>query len=214
LARERTNSAHIAHELRTPLTEIIGQLEALRSHDDASRLAISEIKTELLRFADVIEAILVLSEPTSKTPSSTIINVADIVRDVAPTTANVDAPDEALALGDERLIRLAVQNLVQNAQRYADGARDLRVSNDDDRVRVTVSDRGPGLDLSARERMFERYWRGAADIEGRGIGLALVRAVAERHDGSARADQRDDGPGLAVSFTVGKIIEWRTSQES
>jgi two-component system sensor histidine kinase TctE len=48
-----------------------------------------------------------------------------------------------------------------------------------------------------------------ADGEGRGLGLALVRAVAERHDGAARADEGDGGRGLHVSLTLGRLLEWR-----
>src|SRR6202034_897480 len=106
-----------------------------------------------------------------------IVNLADLAREIAPVGVVVDAPDEALVEADERLVRLAVRNLLDNAARYGGGARVLRVSRDDTGVRLAVVDQGPGLGAAARRRMFDRYWRQSADGEGRGLGLALVRAV-------------------------------------
>jgi signal transduction histidine kinase len=131
-----------------------------------------------------------------------------LVRELAPSEARVEAPDEALLELDERLIRLAVRNLVDNARKYAAGPRVLRVSRSGDMARLAVIDDGPGLDVAARERMFERYWRGSADSEGRGLGLALVRAVAERYGGRAEARSGPGGRGLEVSMTFAPLVGW------
>ncbi|HEY5146297.1 MAG TPA: HAMP domain-containing sensor histidine kinase [Polyangiaceae bacterium] len=212
LARERASSAHIAHELRTPLTAMVTDLESVRGMDEASSASLARVRADLAHFAYVIDAILVLSEtpPTAASVrrASTVVNVADVVRELAPDGAVVEAPDEALVDADEHLVRLAVRNLVDNAGKYGGGARRLRVSRADGAVRLTVIDEGPGVGPRARERMFERYWRGTADGEGRGLGLALVRAVAERHGGLARADAGTDGRGLSMSLTLGGLIEW------
>jgi signal transduction histidine kinase len=208
LARERASSAHIAHELRTPLTAMVAELEELRPPDDASRQAIARIRGDVARLADVIEAILVLSDRGQSARSDVIVNVADLARAVAPAGARVEAPDEALVEADERLVALALRNLVDNARKYGAGVRLVRVERDGGRVRLAVVDEGPGLELSARERMFDRYWRGAADREGRGLGLALVRAVAERHGGRAEARPGPNGHGLDVSMTFERLVGW------
>ena len=209
LARERANSAHIAHELRTPLTAIVAELESLKVQDDASRAAVSRIRADVARLADVIEAILVLSARAAASPRSDgVVNVADLARQLAPDGVRVDAPDEALVEGDERLLGLALRNLLDNARKYAGGAEAVRVSRAGDAVRLGVVDRGPGLDAEARAHMFDRYWRGAADGEGRGLGLALVRAVAERHGGAAQAEPGPGGTGLDVSLTLGTVVGW------
>jgi signal transduction histidine kinase len=209
LARERANSAHIAHELRTPLTAIVAELESLKVHDEAGRAAVSRVRDDVARLADVIDAILVLStRAAAPTKGHAVVNVADLARELAPRGVRVDAPDEALVEGDERLVALALRNLLDNARKYAGGADAVRVSRSGEGVRLAVLDHGPGLDEGARAKMFDRYWRGTADGEGRGLGLALVRAVAERHGGSAQAQPRADGKGLDVSLTLGGVVGW------
>jgi signal transduction histidine kinase len=209
LARERANSAHIAHELRTPLTAISAELEDVAAADDPSRDAIARARGDVGRLADVIDAILVLSDGGRPVVGGeAIVNVADLARELAPSGARIDAPDEALVEGDERLVSLAARNLFDNARKYGEGARLVRVSREGPAIRLAVVDRGPGLDEVARARMFDRYWRGAADGEGRGLGLALVRAVAERHGGRAEAKTAADGHGLEVAMTLARVVGW------
>jgi signal transduction histidine kinase len=148
-------------------------------------------------------------EPAARTRGAwVIVNLADVVREVAPRETSVEAPDEALLELDERLVRLALRNLVDNARKYGAGPILLRVSRSGDTARLAVVDQGPGVDAAARERMFERYWRGSADGGGRGLGLALVRSVAERYGGHAEARSGPDGRGLEVSMTFTPLVGW------
>jgi signal transduction histidine kinase len=208
LARERANSAHIAHELRTPLTAIVAELDGLKVEDAAARAAIARARGDAARLNDVIDAILVLSSGDRGERADAIVNVADIAREIAPAGVRVDAPDEALVEGDDRLVSLALRNLVDNARKYGGGVDEVRVARQGGTVRVAVIDRGPGLDETARSRMFDRYWRAAADGDGRGLGLALVRAVAERHGGRAEAQPGPEGHGLDVSITLDRLVGW------
>lgn len=208
LARERANSAHVAHELRTPLTAMVAELEALRLPEGDAAVAVRRVRADAARLATVIDAILVLSDARPGVRSEAVVNVADLVRELTPRGVPVEAPDEALVEGDEHLVGLALRNLLENADKYGAGVRLVRVSRDGQDVRVTVRDGGPGLGEAARARMFDRYWRGSADGEGSGLGLALVRAVAERHGGRAEADSGPDGCGLEVSFTLDTLVGW------
>lgn len=215
LARERANSAHMAHELRTPLTAVLTELESLAPGDEARLAAVARVRSDLRRLADVIDAILVLSSRAdSQASANCVVNVADLARELAPRGVRVEAPDEALVEGDERLVALALRNLLDNARKYAGGAQAVRVSRSGDAVQLAVLDSGPGLDNAARARMFDRYWRGTADGEGRGLGLALVRAVAERHGGHVRASPGPDGRGLDVAMTLGRILGWHEDSAS
>jgi signal transduction histidine kinase len=208
LARERASSAHIAHELRTPLTAMVAELESLRLEDEVAAAAVARVQSDVSRLADVVDAILVLSTRQGPSPADGIVNVADLVRDLSPEGVRVNAPDEALVHGDERLLALAIRNLLENAQKHAGGADAVHVDRADYGVQIAVSDRGPGLDASARARMFDRYWRHGDEVEGRGLGLALVRAVAERHAGAARAEPGPGGKGLTVFMTVSGLVGW------
>src|SRR5262249_14772030 len=139
LARERANSAHIAHELRTPLTALAAELESLKVTDESSRAAVSRMRSDVARLADVIEAILILStRPDSQVRGNGVVNVADLARELAPGGVRVEAPDEALVGGDERLVALALRNLLDNARKYAGGAQAVRVSRAGDAIQLVV----------------------------------------------------------------------------
>jgi signal transduction histidine kinase len=215
LARERASSAHIAHELRTPLTAIVIELEALARRDPAAREVVARVLGDVARFGDAIESILVLSSRAlGQGLEQPIVNLADIARELVPPGALVEAPEEALVEADERLVRLALRNLIDNASKYGFGARVIRVTRFETTARLCVVDCGPGADAEARLRMFDRYWRASADGEGRGLGLALVRAVAERYGGTAEALPGVDGKGLEVSMTIAPVVGWHERESS
>lgn len=203
--RERATSEHIAHELRTPLAALLAEMDTAPREGGSVQLSLAA-REEVVRLSEVIEAILVVSDRHAKRPD-TIVNVADVARAVAPKGARVEAPDEALTAGDDRLVTLALRNLVDNADKHAGGARAVVVEREDDSIRVSVIDDGPGLNDDGRKKMFERYWRGVADGSGKGLGLALVRAVAEMHGGTA--DARGAGEhGLDVGFSLSGVRRW------
>ena len=205
LARERAQSGHIAHELRTPLAALRADLEMLPAELATTT---ERMRGDIARLERVIDAILVLSAPPSSSTSRDVVNVADAARAAAPTGVEVHAPDEALVAADPRLVDLALANLLENADKHAGGARAIEVTREGDAVAVSVLDAGAGVPDAELEKMFERYWRGTADGRGSGIGLAFVRAVAERYGGTARARKRHDARGLAVGFTLAPLLGW------
>ncbi len=216
LDRERSTAAHIAHELRTPLTTIIAELENIPASPE-SDAAVPRIRQDVARLSRVIDAVLVLSRPEGDQAGSVVVNVADVARELAESATKVDAPDEALVEGDAELVRMALENLLDNARKYS-GHAAVRLtisregSQDDARVRVAVEDDGPGLPVADRTRMFDRHWRGVSDRGGSGLGLALVAAVAQRHAGEVRAECGEGGRGLIVAFTVGPLVGWHVEE--
>jgi two-component system phosphate regulon sensor histidine kinase PhoR len=131
-------------------------------------------------------------------------------------------PDLPQARIDERAIQLAVINLIDNALKYAPGTGSVvvRASRENGGIVVRVVDRGPGVPAEERERIFERFVRGStakgdasrADVRrvrGSGIGLALVKHIAESHGGRAWVEGDGMSPGalpgasFAISIPVG-----------
>jgi signal transduction histidine kinase len=212
VARARATSENIAHELRSPLTAIRAELDVLAAGDAPAAVAATtqRLRGDVERLTRVIDAILVLAVPqaTSSPATDCIVNLADVARELAPAGTQVDAPDEALVVGDRRLVELAITNLLENARKHTGReARSIRVERSDGTLRVAIVDDGPGLSDEARARMFDRYWRGS-ESGGTGLGLALVRAVAKRHGGDADARPNAWGRGLEVAVTFGNVVGW------
>jgi signal transduction histidine kinase len=104
--------------------------------------------------------------------------------------------------GDERLLRRALRNLLENARRYGAGEIEAVVDrNARGDIEVRVCDRGPGVPESFRERIFEPFFRlpGHAEREGGvGLGLSLVKQIVQRHGGSVRCEGREGGGSCFV----------------
>jgi signal transduction histidine kinase len=103
--------------------------------------------------------------------------------------------------GDERLVRRAIRNLLENARRYGGDEVEAIVSQGPGYAELRVCDRGPGVPDAYRERIFEAFFRlpGHAEREGGvGLGLSLVRQIAERHGGRVRCEAREGGGSCFV----------------
>lgn len=114
----------------------------------------------------------------------------------------------AVAVIDARAIELALINLIDNALKYATGTAWILVTvtqNDDGEVLIQVADEGPGIDLEDQERIFDRFVRGqvAQDtrVRGSGIGLALVKHIAESHGGTVEVQSPVEG-GKGTRFDI------------
>ncbi|MEQ1788723.1 MAG: ATP-binding protein, partial [Acidimicrobiales bacterium] len=123
----------------------------------------------------------------------------------AAVLVEVDAPSAAVVHGSRTQLRRALANLLDNAGRHARTTIRLSVHERDGRVRVLVDDDGPGIDEADRERVFERFVRldehrarTGTDAGGAGLGLSLVRRIAERHHGTARVDTAPLGGARVV----------------
>ncbi len=105
-----------------------------------------------------------------------------------------DAPDNLMpVLGHPALIETAIRNVVDNALKYAAAGTTINVRVDP-ASRVTVEDRGPGVADAHKELVFNRFWRGDRRRgTGAGIGLALVRRIAQLHGGDASVTDREGG---------------------
>ena len=115
-----------------------------------------------------------------------------------------DAPQPVAALGDEPQLLVLVENLIENALRYtpAGGVVDVSACVELGRPVIRVVDDGPGIPEAERERVFGRFQRGelaqSRSHDGSGLGLSIVRAIAERHHAAVQLCTPQTGRGLEV----------------
>ena len=213
--------ANASHELRSPLTRIRMGLEFM-GDDPASARARAEIQRNISELDQLVDEILLASRLETYEGDVGTIEPVDLIGLAAEECARVDADldlqsTDALEVpGISKLLRRAVRNLLENARRYSQGAIELQLAREgqgpDARAVLRVCDHGPGVPPAQRERIFEPFYRlpGASEREGGvGLGLALVRSIAQRHGGSAHCADRPDGqPGacfvLALPLTLSK----------
>lgn len=206
----RDATDHIAHDLHTPLTRLRQRLEAIHVANDngvAPALvdaAIMETDALLQTFA----ALLRLSRIEGQGPTmGSVVDLAGIAGDAvelyAPGAAavgmQVDIEAEpALLVGDPDQLFQVVVNLLDNAMKYAAAGASIRVRTGTTQMGVVleVADRGPGISVGERDRVFDRFQRLELHrgTPGNGLGLSLVRAIATRHGG--RVELHDNQPGL------------------
>jgi hypothetical protein len=209
IARETEFTANVSHELRTPLTTIKTGCELLAQDPalaERSRNRVRAIGASADSIAELIDALLLLGR---EAPAATAdaVDLAELVADVAaPLRAAIEAKGLRLAIdvpGGTALrvhraaLQLLVANLLRNALAYTDRG-EIRVRYADGVL--AVSDTGVGIAPAELPRVFERAFRGAnARAGGTGIGLAIVRRVAERFGWRIDADST---PGEGTTFRV------------
>jgi signal transduction histidine kinase len=139
------------------------------------------------------------------------VEAVDLTGLTAEECARIDADlevtggthsDALTVRGVPRLLRRAIRNLLENARRYGAGDITVELASQGRMAEIRVNDRGPGVPAALRERIFEPFYRlpGASERNGGvGLGLALVKSIAERHGGGARCEDR---PGGGASFVM------------
>jgi signal transduction histidine kinase len=205
----------ISHDLRSPLAVVIGYLDLLRKPltDDERTRAIDSAKRNAGRMADLLEDLLSatraeeLLAPSALVPISLAEVAEEVVGSIAPTHSeralSVEIACRPVVRGEEKRLRQVLVNLVTNAFKYAPESEPVivRVSSEGDAALLQVIDRGPGVPEGDRDRVFERYARldGAAGRPGIGLGLYIVRTIAENHGGGVRVSET---PGGGATFTI------------
>ena len=215
----RQVSNAIAHDLRTPITRARARLEDAAAHaGDAEQLrtAIERAVADLDAITNVFQALLRISEIEAGARRS-----AFILMDVRPLLDDVGefyevlAEENELALerhasgelvvrGDRELIQQAVANLLDNAIKFSPPRATVALTGEiaSGALRIAVADQGPGIPGPDLQRATERFYRGetARHTPGFGLGLTLVRAVAQLHGGALLLE--DAQPGLRATLVI------------
>jgi two-component system phosphate regulon sensor histidine kinase PhoR len=226
--------ANVSHELKTPLALVRMFGELLLADrvvsDEKRRQYLSIIVSESERLTALIENVLdfakvergkVAYEFAEQDVGEVVARAVEIYRyraerEEVRVTFRAQ-PDLPPAMVDARALELAVINLLDNALKYAKegGQVDVEVDGAGRNIALKVTDRGPGIDEDEQRRIFERFVRGRHAslhrIRGSGIGLALVKHIAESHGGDVRviSPVTKDGQGSSFVLTVPAIATSR-----
>jgi two-component system sensor histidine kinase TctE len=220
---QRRFVADAAHQLRTPLTGLKMQAELALSLDDVEeiRYSMQQICKAADHAAHLANQLLVLarSEPNAQNQTSmTVLDMAALARSSAAYWAPI-ALNKGIDLGFESidddyhisgfslLLSEMLNNLIDNAIRYTPkgGQVTVRVARNEASIIIDVVDNGLGIAEHERERVFERFYRVlGTDQDGCGLGLAIVREIAHRHNAEIRLLQADERCGTIarVSFRL------------
>ncbi|MGJ5754377.1 signal transduction histidine kinase [Streptomyces puniciscabiei] len=213
--RERRFVADASHELRTPLSLLRAEVDvALHRPRSAEELnqTLRSVDAEVQRLIDLSNALLDLEELGSTGRIARApVRLADLVETaVAPQLRTAERAGRGLTAHaadtvvhvDARWLVPAIGNLVDNALRHADGTVRVTATAHEGRLRLSVTDEGPGFPPEFLPRAFDRFARAETSrtSEGSGLGLAFVQAVAVAHGGAVRAENL--GGGAAVTVDV------------
>ena len=220
LQRERAFMQDAAHELRTPLTALHLQMGALaRATSDAERAEATEkLSAGVQRAIRLVEQMLALSRQEARVePAQSRVALDELAREIVAELIpladakqidlGISESQSALILGDGDALGTLMRNLVDNAVRYtpSGGRVDVAVEHAPDRALLKVVDTGPGIPEEDRDRVFDRFYRRPGTAPpGSGLGMSIVKAIADKHSATITLGAGPGGGGLAVmvSFPV------------
>jgi signal transduction histidine kinase len=178
--------ANASHELRTPLSRIRLGVELMKEAADPRRKA--DLERDIAELDELIDEILLSSRLDAVKGLDTLEEI-DLLALAAEEGARYGrcsvAGEPVMVRGDRALLRRLLRNLIENAERHGAPPVEVHVGRDGARALVTVSDHGPGVAASERERLFSPFSRIAGRNAGTGLGLTLVRQIARQHGGEA-----------------------------
>lgn len=213
--RDARFAGNVSHELRSPLTTMANAAAVLRRRREeltgTAGQALDLLLSEVTRFERMVVDLLEISRDDQQAdgPAGEIVDLGELVRNVlaarsrAPASVEVEEPSP-LVEGDRRRLDRIVANLLDNADRYAEGAVRVAVLRARGSARLEVDDAGPGVPDELRERVFERFARGVQAGQrgqggGSGLGLALVAQHVRHLQGRVWIEDR---PGGGARFVV------------
>jgi signal transduction histidine kinase len=199
------------HELRTPITVIRGQLEVLGDDPKERAETMRVVGGELDRMSRIVDDLLVLARAEQPDFIATHpIDLKELIEDLAFKAAAlsgrevmVEAAEAGVIQGDRQRLTQAVMNLTQNAFEHGPPGVEVRIGGQivGSMAGIWVADNGPGIPPEVTGRLFERFYRGRSarkPSRGAGLGLSIVRAIAEGHGGRVELDTHESG----TTFTL------------
>jgi signal transduction histidine kinase len=215
VARDARFAGDVSHELRSPLTTLINAAAVLNHRrgqlTESAKQALDLLTEETTRFRRLVEDLLEISLTDEGAPNPEL-EAVDLVELVSQTARHAGTHEQIVVLAaeprplvraDRRRLERAIGNLIDNAERHGGGLSRLSVTSQGGLARIEVDDCGPGIPLTERERVFERFARGfpgdRAGASGAGLGLALVTQHVRIHQGTVWIE---DAPSGGARFVI------------
>jgi len=217
IERDARFASNVSHELRTPLTALRSAVQTVETRkpdlDERAARSVDLLSQAVNRFERLVEDLLEISRFDAGAVHGSFEEVflGELVLRAVEMSPSGTAPVEVAASAtatviraDKRRLEQVVANLVSNGQIHGGGVESIRVEEQGGRARIVVDDRGPGIPLEDRQRVFERFFRGQRSGRppeggGVGLGLALVAEHVRLHGGRAWVEDR---PGGGARFIV------------
>lgn len=211
MERDARFASAVSHELRSPLTTLATSVSVLRGRreemPEPARAALDLLDGDVGRFQRLVEDLLEMSRIGAGVAEVSLeaVRPAELVahalRSAGATHVPVHVDDSAAGFRvhvDKRRMERAIVNLVDNAESHGGGILRVAIEAGEDRIRVAVEDRGPGVTADERARIFEPFFRGRAAgsrgaAEGTGLGLSLVAEHVRLVGGRVWAEDRTGG---------------------
>lgn len=213
LQLQKQFTSDVAHELRTPLAVMLLEISQLppgaaRDRVKTDLKELGQLVDELLRFAQAED---VMASEVGKVDIVAVTR--KVVEEAVPEALAKrqmlelnSTIDSLIISGNISLLKIAIRNLVGNALKYAPSRTVVTVAVDLGPL-VVVDDCGPGIPPEHRDNVFERFWRmDRQSGNGAGVGLALVRRIAQLHDGSVRMEERPGGGTRMILSLAGSAF--------
>jgi signal transduction histidine kinase len=188
--------ANASHELRTPLTRIRMTVELMKESADPERK--NALNRDIAELDQLIDEILLASrlDAVSETEVDEEVDLLALAAEECARYDEAEFDGAAVTLrGDPRLLRRLLRNLLENARRHGKPPTSVTLAHNERGIEIVVRDEGAGVPSDQYDRMFApfcRYARGG-ETGGTGLGLSLVRQIAQRHGGDARCEPTTDG---------------------
>jgi len=212
----RRFTSNASHQLQTPLTVMKGHVDVtLRKEREAQayRDTLVIVRDEIREMIRMVRALLTLSrlehaakaDTLEKVDLSSVMEPVRIRHDADAHRLDIRLPDGLCVPGNREWIQMILENLVDNALKYApEGKVSVQATAESNRVEIVVVDTGPGLPEEDQEHLAERFFRGSnardQGVKGHGLGLALVERLVAMQDGEWALESDASGTRVTLRF--------------
>jgi len=198
--------ANASHELRTPLARVRLGVEMLKENPDAKRQ--KALENDIGELDQLIDEILLMSrlDTDAKPQMQETIDLLALCAEEASRYEDCSVDGDVYEIhGNSKLVRRAIRNLIDNGFKHGAPPVQLTLSSSQQNVTLTVSDAGKGIDAAEQDKVFQPFYRspGKQNVEGYGLGLALVRQIVEAHGGQIMiAEEARKGTTFIITLPI------------